>query len=64
VNQRLVHDAAVAMAHALLDLVVPLLREEEKLTAFNEFYVVCKAGIDAYELQVDRMHKRLNPTRN
>jgi hypothetical protein len=63
-NQRLLHDAAVAMAQALLDIVKPCLREEERLDAFSEFYIVCKAGVEAYEIQKSRMLTRLNPTRN
>jgi hypothetical protein len=63
-NGRLIHDAAVAMAHTLLDMVKPCLREEERLTAFNEFYVICKAGIECFCLQQERMIHRLNPTKN
>jgi hypothetical protein len=63
-NQRLVHDAAEAMAHALLDVVKPCIREEEWRDAVSEFYAVCKAGLEAYELRVDRMQKRLRPLDN
>jgi hypothetical protein len=63
-NQRLQHDAATAMAKALLDLVVPCLREEEHQDAFEEFYAVCKAGIEAFCIQQDRMQRRLRPMDN
>jgi hypothetical protein len=61
---RLTHDVAIAMAKALLDVIAPALREEEQRDAFSEFYEICKAGIEAYEVQVCRMQKRLDPTRN
>jgi hypothetical protein len=63
-HTRLQHDAAEAMAHALLDLVKPCLREEEFRDAFDEFYAVCRARIEAYELQIDRMRRRLNPMKD
>lgn len=58
------HDAAEAMARALLDLVKPCLREEEWRDALIEFHAICKAGIEAYESQINRMQPRLNPTKN
>ena len=63
-SNRLAHDAAYAMAKAILDVIAPTLREEEKRDAFAEFYQVCKAGIEAYELQVCRMQNRLDPKGN
>ncbi len=47
-NQRLQHDAAQAMAVALLDIVENCIRPEERLDALQEFYAVCKAGIEAF----------------
>ena len=61
---RLTHDAAVAMAHALLDRVKPCLREEEWRLAFLEFYQICRAGIEAYNIQQDRMRQRMKPLDN
>jgi hypothetical protein len=63
-NQRLIHDTAMAMAQAILDLVAPCLREEEQMEAFGEFYIACKAGIEVFCIQQDRMRQRLRPTRN
>ena len=63
-NQRLLHDAAVAMSQALLDLMRPHLPYEERLKAIGEFYCVCKAGIESYAIMNDRMVTRLNPTKN
>ena len=61
---RLTHDAAVAMAHALLDRVKPCLREEEWRLALQEFYQICRAGIEAYNIQQDRMRQRIKPLDN
>jgi len=63
-NARLVHDAAVAMSTTLLEIVENCIREEEKLDAFQQFYQVSKAGIEAYHLQFDRMQQRLKPSSN
>jgi hypothetical protein len=63
VSDRLVHDAAVAMSQAILDIVTPCLRGEERLDALNEFYIVCKAGIEAFCIQQERLRVRLNPTK-
>jgi hypothetical protein len=64
VNERLIHDAAVSMSQAILDTVQPCLRQEERLDALSEFYVICKAGIEAFCIQQERMRVRLNPTKN
>ena len=63
-NERLIHDAAVAMAHALLDKVKSCLREEEWRLALQEFYQICRAGIEAYNIQQDRMRQRMKPLDN
>jgi hypothetical protein len=63
-NSRLIHDAAFAMACALADLLDPALPEEERQDAREMFYHVCKAGLEAYELQLNRMQQRLRPTSN
>jgi hypothetical protein len=63
-NQRLVHDCAFALARVLLDMVAHNYREEEHRDIFEAFYTACKAGIEAYSLQDDRMQHRLKPGRN
>jgi hypothetical protein len=63
-NQGLMHDTALAMAQAILDLVKPCLREEERLEAFSEFYIACKAGLEAFCIQQDRMRQRFSPNNN
>jgi hypothetical protein len=63
-NQRLIHDVAMAIAVALLDLVEGCIRPEERRDAFDEFYCACKAGLENYEMQRARMIERLYPTKN
>ena len=64
-NERLTHDCAVALAHALLEVVEPCLTEEADLrAAYDRFYLICKAGLDSYQIQQDRLAQRLRPTRN
>lgn len=63
-DAELQHDAAVAMAVALVEIIAPCLREEEHRDAFEEFYRVCHAGIEAYVAQTDRKGRQLLPGRN
>ena len=43
------HDAAVAIAHAVLNVIASCLRPEERPDALHEFYHVIRAGLEAYE---------------
>ena len=45
------HDTAMAMARALLEIIENCLREEEHRDAFEEFYRVCRVGIESYIAQ-------------
>jgi hypothetical protein len=63
-NTRLQHDAAFAMARALLEIVQNCIRPEDHRDAFDEFYRVCKAGLEAYSVQQTRMEQRLRPSWN
>ena len=63
-NHRVIHDSAFQMARELLGTVKDCLREEEHRDAFEEFYTICKNGLESYEVQADRMEKRLKPSRN
>lgn len=44
----LMHDCAVAGATALLDVVAPALRSDERSEFFNEAYRICMAMLEAY----------------
>jgi hypothetical protein len=61
-NKRLIHDAAAMIAMAILDRLN--LRDEEKAHCYEELHDICKAGIEAYEIQNNRMQRRLNPLQN
>jgi hypothetical protein len=63
-NQRLQHDTAFALAHVLLGIVQNCIRKDERRDAFDAFYDACRAGIEAYEVQVDRMQQRMKPLEN
>lgn len=64
VNQRLQHDAAVAIATTCLDVVSSCIHPALYQQAWESFYQAAKGGIEAYELQVDRMQQRLHPSKN
>ena len=63
-NQRLQHDCAMAMAKAILDVVASCVHPSCHKDAFEEFVAICQTGIDAYEIQVDRIQQRLHPCKN
>jgi len=63
-NTRLQHDAAMAMAKAILDVVASCLHPDCHRDAFDEFVAICKAGVESYDIQRERMQKRLRPGRN
>jgi hypothetical protein len=63
-NQRLINEKSFAMARALLGIVQNCIRPEEHRDAFECFYETCKAGIEAYEIQRQRMQVRLHPSNN
>lgn len=63
-DKKLMHDASVAMAHAILDLVSPCLREEEKLEALSNFYIVCQAGIESYCIKTEKMLRNVEASNN
>jgi len=63
-NQRLCHDVALMMAEHCVEMLRTLLGEEELISAREEFYHVCKAGLEIYQIKADRLQHRLNPTQN
>lgn len=63
-NRRLIQDNAMQMAKAMLNVVKNCIREDEHRDAFMEFYAICKAGIEAYEVQRQRMIQPLNSSEN
>jgi hypothetical protein len=62
-NDRLIHDAAWSIALSLVKTMSGRFRDEGRKEAFTAFYAAIRAGIEDYENQVERMMKRLGPTR-
>ncbi len=60
-NNRLVSDCARMMGKALLDLIAHNYRPEEHHDIWEAFTEVCRAGIEAYEIQSRRLEQRLQP---
>jgi hypothetical protein len=58
------HDAAVAMAKAIVEIFRPLLRLEEYRIAIDEVYAAVTAGLQAYDLRRAHIQKRLKPMSN
>lgn len=63
-DQFLQHDAAVAMAEAIVEIFRPLLRPEEYRDAFDEVYAAVNCGLQCYELRRAHIQKRLKPMSN
>ena len=60
-NQRVINQAAFLMAKDLLQTIQTCLRPEEHRDAFQEFFTICKNGLEAHQVQTERMEKRLRP---
>ena len=52
------------MAMKLLEVVRCVVRPEEEADAFEEFYRVCLAGVESYQIQKNRMEQRMKPSMN
>ncbi len=63
-DEKLAHDASVAAAHRITELVAHLLREEEQADMFQESYQIVRASIEAYSVQLHRQQRRAQPSRN
>ena len=63
-NKRLIHDVAFATSRHILEVFAGCLREEEQRDAFAEIYDRVKAGIECFEIQSNRLERRLHPGRN
>ncbi len=61
-NRRLINETAFTMTRALLGMIAHNFREEEHRDIFEEFFNVCKAGLEAHCLQDARMQHHLHPT--
>jgi hypothetical protein len=63
-SESLKHDTAWATAVSILEVFEPLLREEEQQEAFAEVYQRVKAGLECFEIEADRMQRRMVPGKN
>lgn len=59
-----IHDHAMAGAAAVLDIVAPCLREQERREAFNLIFEVMKATLTSFDDKVWRMRRRIDPSNN
>lgn len=62
--KRLRHDAAWAIATTILECIENCIRPEEQKDASHELYWRVKAGIECYDLMVEREQQRLKPSEN
>jgi hypothetical protein len=58
------HDHAFALATAILEIVAPCLRDDEKRDAWNLFYEAAMASFEHYEMMADRRMRRVKPSVN
>lgn len=63
-SRTMTNEMAFLMARELLGIVQNCLRPEEHRDAFEEFFEVCKRGLNARDTHADRMDGRLDPSRN
>ena len=57
-------DHARALAAAILDIVAPCLREEERNDALEAFYEAAMAALRSYDETIDRLRSRVRPSDN
>jgi hypothetical protein len=50
------------MAKVLLDAAKPRIRQEEWKAAYQQFYQICRAGIEAIEAQQSRLARKKERT--
>jgi hypothetical protein len=63
-NDRLIHDVSWAASTHIVEIFAPCLREEQQREAFAEVYVRIKAAIECFEIQAERLYRRMKPGRN
>lgn len=63
-SQSLVHDHAMQLAGAVLGIVAPCLREEERREAFELVYAGAVQALKRYEVKADRLTRRVRPSAN
>lgn len=61
---RVQREFALRVMEGCIELLINVLDDEEKVQARDGIYEICLAEIVAYEVQVDRMQRRLKPLQN
>jgi hypothetical protein len=61
---RLQHDTAFYVTTQLLEILSPLVRDDERRDVWNALYPVVLAGIESYQIQKSRIEQRLRPGTN
>ena len=63
-SDSLTHDVAWVTALHIVEVFAGCLREEERRDAFAEVYARVKAGLEWFEVEGNRMQRRLRPGDN
>ena len=63
-SESLIHDASFATTTAIMQIIGPCIRDDERADCFQEIYQACKAGIEAYSVHEIRMEHRMRPSNN
>lgn len=61
--EQIKHDLAFQMATELVRIIENCIRPEEHRDAHEEFYRVCKKGLEDLIVRQDRMARRMRPGR-
>jgi hypothetical protein len=60
-SNALTHDVAFVTAQQIVHVFAGCLREEELHDAFTEVYAVVKKNLERFQIQQNRMERRLRP---
>ena len=60
-SDSLTHDVAWVTAMHIVEVFAGCLREDERRDAFAEVYARVKAGLEWFQIQENRMQRRLRP---
>ena len=60
-SDSLIHDVAFVTAQQIVDIFAGCLREEELRDAFDEVYPLVKASLERFQIQENRMERRMRP---
>jgi hypothetical protein len=61
ISDSLIHDVAWATAKDIVHVFAGCLREEEIRDALTEVYALVKASLERFQMQENRMERRMRP---